>query len=232
MARARIALGALAALLLEEVELADGDLVAVDVEGAEVDLVRGAFVGVGVVAALDERPAGDEDHRRPVAVADDLQGPARLVDVGPRTGLEALRERLEGAGSAAAEARGGRGAATSAISGGLAGRARLACPPLLLATAVLEASTTVSGGLGRLGLRRGRGVAGLGDDGGPVEEERQGGVLLGPFERLLRLDGGLGLGVLGPDRLQERDGQLGVLVPGDLAWPVRTGSGPPPRRCG
>ena len=46
----------------EEAELAVGDLVLVDVEARELDLVRGFFGRLRIIAAHRERTARNKDH--------------------------------------------------------------------------------------------------------------------------------------------------------------------------
>jgi hypothetical protein len=66
----------MARLFEEEGVLADGHLVRVDVIGGQRDRVSGGFGRIAIVAPHGEGPAGDQHHRRTVAVADDLDRPA------------------------------------------------------------------------------------------------------------------------------------------------------------
>ena len=119
----------------------------------------------------------------------------------------------------------GRGVAAPSSGrqlGGFAGQSSFAVAPVVPATRSWSRRRR-SSGFRR--LRPAAALAGPGDHRGAVEEERQRGVLLRPVQGRLRLRGGRSPGVLRLHLLQERDGQVGLLVLGDLPGPIEEAAG-------
>ena len=171
--------------------------------------MRRPFRRLSVVASHDEFARGDQDHRRTVAVADDFQRPARVMDAGLGPPAESTRQGAR---------RLSRDVLRDARRDGPTRLGRVG-GQFQLDVRRGRSRADRSGGLDDhrlrlVGLRRRRGFRGVDRHGLAGREQRQ--VQIRTLECLLGVLRGLRFGVRGDDPLEHRDGQWRVPVQRDL----------------